>query len=103
MNPDLLVECQEMPFPSWMSRDTRVKVRASFLSLPVCDDDNEESGLVLLPPTNDIGIAMCTTSKRMAKAFKTVIGETCGTPPVENIEHFQDFLEEQEDQKERGF
>lgn len=97
---DLLSQCQDMPFPSWLPRDTRIKIRAKFLELPRCADDDEESGLTIVPPSSDIDFAMCVTSRRMAKAFKIILGDKCGNPPAENVESFQDFLDEQ---RERGF
>jgi len=92
MNP----ESQEMPFPDWMQRNIRTKIRATFVALPTQEDDDEDSGLVVFPPEgSDENLGMCVTSKRMAKAFKAELGEQCGAPPAENIEKLQVWLEEQ--------
>lgn len=88
-------ESQEMPFPDWLPRNIRTKIRATFVALPLLEDDDEESGLVVFPPEgSDASLGMCITSKRMAKAFKTELGERCGTPPPENIDQLQEWLEE---------
>lgn len=89
-------ESQEMPFPDWLPRIVRAKIRATYVTLPRLEDDGEESGLVVFPPEgSDEDLGLCVTSKRMAKAFKAELGERCGTPPPENIDQLQEWLEEQ--------
>jgi len=92
---------QEMPFPDWIPRNIRTKIRATFVALPRLEDDDEESGLVVFPPdeSND-GLGMCVTSKRMAKAFKLELGERCGTPPPENIDQLQEWLDQMQERPE---
>lgn len=103
MNP--VDESQEMPFPDWLPRNIRTKIRATFVALPHLEDDEEESGLVVFPPDgSDENLGICVTSKRMAKAFKAELGERCGTPPPENIDQLQEWLEDQsEEHSERGY
>jgi len=90
---------QTMTFPDWMPNTLRTKIRAKVVALPLMEDDMEDLGLVVSPPSNYVGesprLGMCVTHRRIAKAYKEILGEDCGTPPVENIEHILDFVDEQ--------
>jgi len=95
LNSEWMEVSQSVDFPSQVSKLDRIAIRKAIIDQESLPDDWDDCGVIILGEQQQAVTAVLP--KRVATAFKTVLGDICGHPEAGFLESFYAWKQERED------